>query len=302
MLFHRSPMTSAQQADILAFVRRDLQGHRHVIDLCYRLCSPAAHVPENTAIWSRPDGEIVGFAIIQRQFWTIDYGTSISIHAEVFADILDWANQRMEAIAHEERTTYPDGIMNFFDCLEDDRQRQAELLAAGYREFASWSQVHRWQRLDRDLPSLAVPEGFVLRPLAGAEEVVACAALQRLAFDSTNMTADWRLRILRAEWYRPDLDLVLALPTGELVAFCLGWQTGDQGQIEPMGVHPDFRRQGFGRVILRSCLRQMQRRGVVRAHIEHDGAGGPAAQLYISEGFGHPKTVRKYMRRWHATV
>jgi GNAT superfamily N-acetyltransferase len=294
--------TAAEQERLLAFVRRDPERHRHIVDLAYRLCSPSAQIPENTCVWTLPGGEIVGFAIIQREFWTIDYGTSMEGDSDVFPAILTWANERMEKIAKQEQEEFPDGIMNFFDCFVEDHAHQAQLQAAGYRPYSSWYQVHRWQRLDRDLAAPALPAGYTLRPLAGTSEAAVCAALQRTAFDSTSMTTDWRLHILHSPDYTPDLDLVVALPTGELVAFCLGWQVGAQGQIEPIGVHPQYQRRGLGRVLIRHCLQQMWRRGIEVAHIEHNGAPDSAGALYSAEGFAHPRHVTKYMRRWYAST
>jgi hypothetical protein len=76
-----------EREHLLAFVSRDPLSHRHVVDFEYRLCSPSAQIPENSCLWTLPTGDIVGFAIIQRQFWTIDYGTT-SAYPEVFASIL----------------------------------------------------------------------------------------------------------------------------------------------------------------------------------------------------------------------
>lgn len=301
MPLHCAPATSIEPSRLLAFVSQEPLRHRHVIDLGYRLGSPSSQKPENSCVWSLANGDIAGFAIIQREFWTIDYGVG-SAYPELCAEILAWANQRMEVIAAEERDTYPDGLMNFIDCFEGDQEHQSQLETAGYRQFASWSQVHRWRLLDSDLPSPVLPAGLVLRPVMGVNDVAACAALHRLAFDSTNMTTDWRLRIQKMPNYVPDLDLVLVLSSGELVAFCLGWQLGDQGQIEPLGVHPDAQRHGLGRAMLRYCLQLMKQRGITTVHIEHNGTDEPAAQLYIAEGFGHPRKVDKYMRRWHASA
>jgi mycothiol synthase len=294
--------TGAERERLLAFVNQDPKRHRHIVDLAYRLCSTSAQIPENTCVWSVPSGDVMGFAIIQREFWTIDYGTRREADADVVADILNWANERMEKIANQEQSEFPDGIMNFIDCFEDDHFHQSQLEAAGYRLFPSWYQVHRWQRLDEDLAAPVLPSGFELRPLAGESEAAACAALQRTAFDSTNITTDWRLRTLHSPGYTPDLDLVVALPTGELVAFCLGWQVGARGQIEPLGVHPDYQRRGLGRALLRYCLQQMRRHGIEVAHIEHNGEPDPAGALYRAEGFGDPRRVTKYMRRWHAST
>ena len=63
-----------------------------------------------------------------------------------------------------------------------------------------------------------------------------------------------------------DLDLLSVAPNGRLAAFCIGWlhrQPGGEigGQIEPLGVHADFRRQGLGCGILAVGLRRLQQHG-----------------------------------------
>ena len=164
MITKRPLTTPEQQEQLLAFVRRDPHRHRHIVDLEYRLCSPAAQIPDNTCVWSLPDGDIVGFAIIQRQFWTIDYGTSAVADSDVFADILAWANERMENIADQEQNEYPDGIMNFFDCFVDDsstrlnwKRRDTSPSLPGIRCIARsvWTGIRRH-------PSCRTASSFVL--------------------------------------------------------------------------------------------------------------------------------------------
>lgn len=59
-------------------------------------------------------------------------------------------------------------------------------------------------------------------------------------------------------------------------------------------IHPDFRRRGHGRALLRCLLGIAVRRGAVRAILEVR-ADNPAAQnLYLSEGFNRISRRRNY--------
>jgi mycothiol synthase len=96
------------------------------------------------------------------------------------------------------------------------------------------------------LPESKIPAGFANRPLAGQAEVEGYVACHQAAFQSANMRAGWRARTLAQPAYRPDLDLVAVEALGRVAGFCIAWLNAQGGQIEPMGVHPDFRGRGPG--------------------------------------------------------
>ncbi len=145
----------------------------------------------------------------------------------------------------------------------------------------------------------ARPTGFVIRPLNGESEVSAYVELHRAAFESRNMTVEWRARTLRSREYIPDLDLVCVAPDGRLAAFCIGWlnPTGPvSGQIEPLGVHPDWRHLGLGRAILGEALRRLHHRGATRVYVETDQYRDAALGLYESTGFRVIEDVLVYRK------
>ena len=45
----------------------------HVADLPYRMSSWALDEPDNIGLWFDAEGELVGWAVMQTPFWTIDY-------------------------------------------------------------------------------------------------------------------------------------------------------------------------------------------------------------------------------------
>ncbi len=182
--------------------------------------------------------------------------------------------------------------MNVFAGQHD---RIAALEAAGFAAQTdvgedSWSKVLLRRPGGLPLPHPSLPPGFKIRPLAGADKVDAYVELHQAVFGSKNMTPAWRARTLARPEYRPDLDLVAVAPDGRLAAFCICWLTrgpgGEvSGQVEPLGVHADFRGQGLGRSILVEGLRGLQVHGAASVVVETDNYRDAAFALYTGVGF-----------------
>ncbi len=154
----------------------------------------------------------------------------------------------------------------------------------------SWSKVLMRRPAQAPVAEYSLPEDFVIRPLAGESEVAAYVALHRATFESRSMTDEWRTRTLRWPEYVPDVDLVVVAPDGRLAGFCIGWLNHNiagetVGQIEPLGVHADFRHLGLGRAVLSECLRRLYRCGARHILVETDNYRGAALDLYESVGF-----------------
>jgi ribosomal protein S18 acetylase RimI-like enzyme len=149
----------------------------------------------------------------------------------------------------------------------------------------------------------------MIRPLAGAEEVDAYVALHQSAFESKNMTREWRQRTLQHRDYQPGLDLVAVAPDGRLAAFCVCWFTPNgytgraEGQVEPLGVGPAFRKLGLGKAVLAEGLRRLREREAEWIYVETDNFRGPALRLYESAGFRVQEDVLIYRKAYapHST-
>jgi mycothiol synthase len=140
--------------------------------------------------------------------------------------------------------------------------------------------------------------------LAGENEVEAYVQLHRAVFESKNMTAEWRTRTLRRPEYLPDLDLVAVAPDGRLAALCVCWLDKESekpsGQIEPLGVHQDFRKSGLGRAILSEGLRRLYLCGADRVYVETDKYRNAALGLYEAVGFRVIRDVLVYRKDYDA--
>lgn len=263
----------------------------HLVDLPYRFSSWAFDEPCNVALWEDASGALVAWAVLQMPFWALDYVYHPKMPA-LHARILTWATQRAREIAGG-----PSGRPVWFANVRADQPtRLAELERAGYARQDTvpvnpWTKVFMRRSGHEPVAATPLPDGFRLRSLAGADEVDAYVALHRNAFGSDSMTAAWRARTLRHPAYRPNLDVVVEATDGRLAAFCVTWLTPrgfdgrPAGQVEPLGVHEQFRGLGLGRAALHEGLRRLQAHGVETIYVETDGQRDAAFALYRSAGF-----------------
>ncbi len=281
----------ADQQAMAALALAFPHAHLHAIDLPWRFSSWALDEPDNIALWTDARGRLLAWAVMQTPFWTIDYACHPDAEPALHGRVLSWAQERARAILD---TPYgrPCWIV---PVLAGQAKRIRDLEAAGFCPQAdvgenSWSKM--WMQRPAGPPpaECPLPEGFALRPLAGESDVAAYVELQRAVFESRSMTVEWRARTLRHPDHLADLDLVVAAPDGRLAAFCIGWlhRQADgkaRGQVEPLGVHPDFRNLGLGRLALSEVLRRLYLHGAEQIYVETDNYRGPALDLYEAAGF-----------------
>jgi ribosomal protein S18 acetylase RimI-like enzyme len=263
----------------------------HAVDLPYRLSSWALDFPENIRLWHAEDGSLLGWAVMQTPFWTIDYAYRPAAGPALHQEIVAWADARAAEIVG-----LPSGHPAWYVAVfADQLERMRDLEAAGFVSQASagedsWSQVLLQHSTRARLDDPSSPAGITIRPLSGPEEAPAYVELHRTVFESKNMTEAWRVRTLHRPEYVQDADLVAVAPDGRLAAFCICWLHRNSGgttsgQIEPAGVHPDFRRLGLGRAIISEALRRLRRLGAVNVCVLTDNYRNAALNLYRAVGF-----------------
>ena len=301
-----SQRTFRGEADLqamAALVRAFPADNLHVTDLPYRFSSWAFDFPENVGLWATPGGSLLAWAAMQTPFWTIDQACHPDAGEELRRQIWAWADGRARAILGT-----PSGHpMWFVNVFADQAERMRDLEEAGFACQAnvgedSWSKVLMRRAADRPAAAPTRPADVAIRPLAGSAEVEAYVALHRAVFESKSMTAEWRARTLRRPEYLSDLDLVAVAPDGRLVAFCVGWLDKSaeeaRGQIEPLGVHPDWRSRGVGRAILSEAVQRLMLHDARRIYVETDNYRDAALELYESLGFEVVRDVLVYRKEY----
>ena len=271
-------------ARIEALVNAFPSRHIHVVDLMYRLTTPAVQSADGVALWEGESGDLAGYAAWQPAFHMLDYGFSPDAGAaRMAAAILDWADEWFVARTRAVRSPQtcwikvPAVNVEWIDAIEA-------------RQFArcAWSIIHLERVLNEPVPIPSLPDGFSIR-CACDDDAPEYAALHRMVFPVSAMTAGWRQGIVRADAYKSDLDLVVVAPDGTLAAFCQGWVAtveGERvGEIEPLGTHPEYRSRRLGSAVLQEVVRRMEQQQVNRVFAEPWDDNAAAIRRYTSLGF-----------------
>ncbi len=286
---------------MIALARMRPDDNLHVVDLPYRLSSWALDDPLSIHLWEdATSGNLVMWAMLQPPMWTLDIVVG-SAGSDLYRQALAWAEGRAREVA-DTPFGHP---MWFVSVFGGQSERIRALREAGFADQGNageyaWSKVLFRRPASTAPEAQELPEGFVIRPLAGAAEAQAYVDLHRETFESKNMTLEWRQRALRRPEYRPELDLVVVAPNGRLAAFCICWcdPALRAGHVEPMGVGADYRRHGLGRMILCEGIRRLTECGAEHIFVETDNQRDAAYGLYRSVGFEVIQDVRVYRKTY----
>jgi ribosomal protein S18 acetylase RimI-like enzyme len=236
-----------------------------------------------TAVWER-DGEVLAWAWVR-----LPDHLDLAVHPEhpeLGAEIMDWFREVSLAddlVAH---------------AMDTEPHLIAAFRAAGFYEVDDphfmYSYTHSLAALDEPV----VPDGFVVRPMRGDDDVSRRVDVHRSAFHPSRVTVDSYANVRRSWPYQQDLDWVVETPDGRFGAFCLIWwdEANRVGELEPVGTHQDFRRLGLARAACLGAMRALRDLGAIEAFVCSVGRPdkpGPRA-LYHSLGFVDRSRTVKY--------
>ena len=195
--------------------------------------------------------------------------------------MLAWAEQHLRHPAAEGQG---DALMQV--SLESDTARNELLQQHGFVRSNDFLASHVLE-LDGIPTAPTLPPGFALGDMMGDGGWDARVEAHRAAFAPSKLTLDKYRRARQSPTYRPDLDLVVVAPNGDLAAFCILWLEEENrvALFEPVGCHPAYQRRGLGRAILYEGLRRLRQFGVVRCHVGSWLDDSPGAHLYRAAGF-----------------
>ncbi len=146
------------------------------------------------------------------------------------------------------------------------------------------------QDLDRDIPEAIVPKGYIVRELAGVEELPSRSWCSWKAFhpdepDEKYEGWIWYRNIQAAPMYNRELDIVALAPDGEIASFTTVWydEISNTAYFDPVGTHPDHQRKGLALACITEGLRRAKKLGCQKAFLE--GHSEAAKALYNKAGF-----------------
>ena len=268
-------------------------------DLQLKLCDPSVNPQNDVRLWEE-DGALVGLAFVQPGCSELSFVVrDCESSTQVEAQIMDWATARFNQAADaEKRQTFC-----FTSAREFDARRISLLHRYGFRADEAHC-IYMRHALDRHIPTPELPDGFSIRPLAGAHELAEYTAAHRNAFWMENFTEEWHGRLWETPFYLPELNLVAAAPDGTFAAFCFSWleprPTGSEvvrrGYLQTLGTRPRFRRMGLGRALLFETLRRFQTLGAVECVGVVEGGNAQALRLYVEGGVRPLHKIYRFLR------
>jgi len=254
----------------------------------YYYVTPANNPRPHTVLWesSRLAGKLDGWAMVSPQWRTFDVYARPGLQGSPEHEaMLAWAEGKITEIV---RLQGENEICTMW-VSERDLWLVAYLEGHGYACSDRCMDCLE-QPLGEHIPETRLPEGYVVRPVAGESEIEARAWAQSAAFESSLPFERYLKRyrsFMRSPAYTPGLDLAVFAPGGSVAAFCICWVDPQNrvGLFEPVGTHPDFQRQGLGKAVIAEGLRRLKASGMTSAMVCVENDNLAAIRLYSSAGF-----------------
>ena len=236
-------------------------------------------------IWDDHSGTVVAWTLLDPGHAGFDPQVAPSIRRiapELEAAVIEWSEQALLAImaARSSKATF---IAT--DAYEQDQQRTHLLESTGWERQETEILMLTQRPLD-NVPESQLPNGYSIRTVRGVEEAGPVSDLHAAGFGSS-WTPELYRRVMESPGYSPDREFLAEAPGGRLAGFCVTWPdtVNRTGYFEPVAVHPDHRRLGLGRALLRAGMQAMQDWGMERAEVMYETENPGSGKLYRSEGF-----------------
>lgn len=268
--------------------------HIHIVDMPFRQTSTWQDHDFEIGVWEKGK-EMVAWAVFQPPWWNLDYAIHpLARGSHLEKDVFAWGKEQMMAYSRRTRDAFY-GSVEFFENTPNIEKTVENLTSLGFKKF-NWSTVRFKFDLDQENPPNQLPDGFTIRAFAGETEVDEYVSLHRAAFGTKMMSKAWRMRTLEHPTYRPEIDLIAVNPDGKPVGFCICWIWQETGQIEPLGIHPDYQGLGLGKALELSAFEILRNQGARSVHVDHVSFNEKAIALSLKTGFKqHNNALRYYV-------
>ncbi len=260
----------------------------HPGDLVWALYQNTAFDPlRSIELWEMADGTVAGFGFFEGgDFETQCFVEDGAMRRAFEQEALAVAAERARAAGSAQTRTYiceGDTLLRELRAAEGFAPDVARVTRRGEPHTAM---LHLRQPLEGAAAGEA-PVGFVVRAVGGEDEWTERVELHRTVWAPSRVTLEAYRRLRAAPIYRPDLDLVAVAPDGRFASYAIVWYDPDSrvGEFEPVGTHPDFRRQGAGQAVMREGLRRLRALGAIRALVMSSAHNAASIHLYESVGF-----------------
>lgn len=233
------------------------------------------------------DGDdVVGFALRDGSDVNVQ---SAQTHAADRVALLAWVESRAHKTNEREL---------FLSLAEDDDDPRRAVVARGYEPTDRYG-YELVQDLVTQPAEPLLPSGFEIRSLT-PELADAYVELHRAAWSRPNAPSSYDRRQHDAVTGMPDfrygLVPIIASAEGALAAYCMSWWDPRSAavEIEPLGTHPAFRRNGLATAIVHEVLRRSWALGATYVLVWGTSGNPEAKALYLSAGLRIRRALRDH--------
>lgn len=174
---------------------------------------------------------------------------------------------------------------------DDDLPLLELVIASGFLPSGAADTITTWMDVSDLPPVTTLTDGFTLHDRRESREHP-----HHLIPRSGESVTE---RLSQTSLYRPDLDLWIRGPAGDVAAYGLFWwdPVTSVGLVEPMRTEDRYRRLGLARHLLTCGLGRLAAFGATRLKVGYETENPAAETLYLMTGFRPDSTSRVFRRQ-----
>ncbi len=165
------------------------------------------------------------------------------------------------------------------------------------------TQLKMLRHLHDELPPLIVPEGYSLRTYEGPDDDDAWVHIMNNSLGNRHTVESFRAGILNCPQFTADI-LFFACFNGSPVGSACAWRRTvtehRAGYVHMVGLVPEHRSKGIGRLLVLRTLHSFRQRRFEAAELNTDDFRLPAIRTYLGLGFLPVMTDSDHPERWAA--
>ena len=243
---------------------------------------------DNLHLWRSDKGRIVGLCISE-------YGKNdlfievLPEYQDIYADIFRWIDSTW-ALNREEIDV---------EIFSADTRKIERLQAHGFSFHRHVENERTYDLNEVDL-SYQLEDGFRIQAFSESLDYAGRVALVQSAFENPRYTEKNLKGLMSSPDYIDEYNLMVISPDDQPVAYCVGWHesANDQnGYIEPVGTHADYRQRGFAKAVIKECFTRMKANGIKLVEIASPAEPDVANYLYDSLSPKTKRDVHRYSKK-----
>jgi GNAT superfamily N-acetyltransferase len=154
---------------------------------------------------------------------------------------------------------------------KDDRKREEIAIKRGYKKIDVYESMSEY-KID-GFQDLNIPEGYKIK--TGTEVNIlekGYAHAKAFGYNREDMVKinPYAYQSLKKSFdYRQDLDIYIISNNKEIISFCTIWydRMNRIGILEPVGTIPEYRKRGFGKMVINEAINRIYKEGANKAYV-----------------------------------